>query len=71
MKSRTPCARDVREIIGRVYLYVGTLWDGHTYIKSVFIDTSSLMSFPIKRFIPCCSKETPNGFLAVAEAASV
>ena len=44
---------------------------GRTYIHKVHIDTSSLMSFPIKRFIPCCSKETPNGFLAVAEAASV
>jgi hypothetical protein len=44
---------------------------GRTYIHKVCIDTSSLMSFPIKPFIPCCSKETPNGFLAVAEAASV
>ena len=44
---------------------------GRTYIHRVGIDTSSLMSFPIKPFIPCCSKETPNDFLAVAEAASV
>ena len=44
---------------------------GRTYIHKVGIDMSSLMSFPIKPFIPCCSKETPNGFLAVAEAASV
>ena len=40
---------------------------GWTYIHKVRIDTSSLMSFPIKPFIPCCSKETPNGLLAVAE----
>ena len=59
--------RTLRDVVREIGMVGCRNAAGRTYIHKVRIDTSSLMSFPIKPFIPCCSKETPNGLLAVAE----